>query len=118
MQALLLGVLLLVLILLGGRAYVQADPARLARLMKRAGGIVVIAAALALIATGRLIVALPMAAFGFWLLGKRFPLWPGGGADDFWGSSQRSSVRTAMLEMTLDHATGATDGRVLSGRFA
>jgi hypothetical protein len=37
MQTLLLGVLLLVVILLAGRYYVQADPARMARLMRRGG---------------------------------------------------------------------------------
>jgi DnaJ domain len=120
MQVLLLGVLLLVVILLAGRAYVNADAKVLARLMKRVGGVVVLVAAIGLLLTGKVFVALPMAAFAFWLLGRRFPFFPfpGNGADDVWKDGQRSRVRTAMLEMTLDHSTGATDGSVLSGRFA
>jgi DnaJ domain len=120
MQVLLLGVLLLVFILLAGRAYVKADPKILARLMKRVGGVVILVAAIGLFLTGRVFIALPMAAFAFWLLGRRFPFFsfPAGGADNVWKDGQRSRVRTAMLEMTLDHSTGATDGAVLSGRFA
>jgi len=120
MQALLLGVVLLVILLLVGRAYVKADPARMAWLLKRAGGVAALAAAVGMVVTGRVVLALPLAAFGFWLLGKRFPLpWPGGGADDVWTQKgQRSSVRTAMLEMTLEHDTGTMDGAVLSGSFA
>jgi hypothetical protein len=119
MQALLLGFLLLVVILLLGRSYVKVDAARLARIVKRVGGAAALSVAFGLLVTGRLFLALPLAMFGFWLLGKRWPLsWPGG-IDDAWTrSGQRSSVRTAMLEMTLDHDTGATEGNVLSGSFA
>ena len=119
MQFLLLGVLLLVFILLAGRAYVNADPKILARLTKRVGGAVILVAAVGLFFTGRVFVALPMAAIAFWLLGRRFPFaFPGGPADEVWRDGQRSRVRTAMLEMTLDHSTGSTDGTVLSGRFS
>jgi hypothetical protein len=119
MQTLLLGVLLLVVILLAGRYYVKADPARMARLMRRGGGVAALALAAALFFTGRALLAMPLALFGMWLLGKRLPFGlPGGSADDIWPGGQRSSVRTTMLEMTLDHDTGATDGRVLSGSFA
>ena len=54
------------------------------------------------------------------MLGRRFPFaFPGGAADDIWrGSGQRSTVRTAILEMTLDHDTGSTDGSVRSGSYA
>lgn len=118
MQTLLLGVLLLVVILLVGRYYVRADPAVLAVVLKRAAGVMVLSAAAGLALTGKLLLALPLVALGFWLLGRRLPFSIPGGADDIWQGGQRSRVRTAMLEMTLDHSTGATDGRVLSGRFA
>jgi hypothetical protein len=119
MQVLLLGVLLLVVILLAGRAYVNADPKVLALLLRRVGGVVVLVLAVGLFVTGRFFIALPMAALAFWLLGRRIPfLFPGGPADEVWKNGQRSRVRTAMLEMTLDHSTGSTDGTVLSGRFA
>jgi DnaJ domain len=119
MQSLLLGVLLLVVILLAGRYYVQADPARMARLMRRGGGFAALGLAGLMAFTGKALLAFPLVLLGMWLLGKKLPFGlPGGGPDDIWPGGQRSSVRTAMLEMTLDHDTGATDGRVLSGAFA
>jgi hypothetical protein len=118
MQTLLLGVLLLVVILLIGRYYVRADPAALALILKRSAGVMILLAAAGLAFTGRLLVALPLIALGYWLLGRRLPFSIPGGPDDVWQRGQRSRVRTAMLEMTLDHSTGATDGQVLSGRFA
>jgi hypothetical protein len=119
MQALLLGLLLLVAILVIGRYYVKADPRRMARLLRRLGGVAAITAAFGLVVTGKLLLAFPLAAFGFWLLGKRFPFSLPGGMDDIWTrSGQYSSVRTAMLEMTLNHDTGATEGVVLAGSFA
>jgi hypothetical protein len=118
MQTLLLGVALLVLFLLFGRAFVNADPKRMAQFMRQAGGVAALSAAFALFVTGRIILALPLAAVGMWLLGRKLPFSLPGGADDLWGNGgQVSRVRTAMLEMTLDHATGATDGTVLAGRF-
>jgi hypothetical protein len=120
MQLLLLGLLLLIVILLAGRTFVNADPVKLARIMKRVGGAVVLAAAFGLFVTGKVLLALPLAALGFWLIGKRLPLpWPGPDMDDLWTQrGQRSSVRTAMLEMSLDHDTGATEGRVLAGSYS
>jgi hypothetical protein len=116
MQALLFGLLLLVAILIAGRFYVNADAATMARLMRRVGGVVVLAAAVALFVTGRVVLALPLVGLGLWLMGKRMPWLPN---DDVWTNTGRvTSVRTVMLEMTLDHGTGATDGRVLAGQFA
>ena len=119
MQFLLLGVLLLVLVLLAGRAYVNADPKILARLMRRVGGALLLAVAAGLFFTGKIMVALPLAGFAFWLLGRRFPfVFPGNDSSETWSGGQRSTVRTAMLEMTLDHDTGSTDGAVRSGNYA
>ena len=116
MQALLFGLLLLVAILIAGRFYVNADPTAIARVMKRVGGVVALAGAFGLLVTGRLFLALPLAGLGMWLLGKRMP-WPIG--NDSWINTDKvTSVRTTMLEMTLDHTTGATDGRVLAGQYA
>jgi hypothetical protein len=116
MQALLIGLLLLVAILVAGRVYVNADAATIARLMKRAGGVAALTGAVALFATGRVFLALPLVGLGLWLLGKRVPWLP---QDDVWtDTGKTTSVRTAMLEMTLEHATGSTEGRVLAGQFA
>jgi hypothetical protein len=116
MQALLIGLLLLVAILIAGRVYVNADAATIARLMRRAGGVAALSGAIALFATGRVFLALPLVGLGLWLLGKRLPWLP---QDDVWTETGKTtSVRTAMLEMTLEHATGSTEGRVLAGQFA
>lgn len=42
----------------------------------------------------------------------------GTGRSDTDGTSGTSSIRTERLEMTLDHASGAMDGRVLAGPYA
>ena len=41
----------------------------------------------------------------------------GVGASTAGAAGQRSSIRTRLLEMTLDHATGEMDGLVLEGRY-
>ncbi len=116
MQFLLLGLALLVLVLLAGRSFAQADPKLLARRVRRIGGVGALILAIVFAATGRLVLAVPLIFLGFSLLGRAFP-WPdtGGGAAKSHG--QRSSVRTDMLEMVLDHDTGFMDGVVLTGPF-
>ena len=117
MQFLILGLALLVLVLLGGRALVRANPKLLARNLRKIGGIGAIGAALLFLATGRLMLALPLALFGYSLLNRSFS-WsnPLGTADK--SAGQTSSVRTEMLEMTLDHDSGDMDGMVRRGQFA
>ena len=117
MQFLLLGLALLVLVLLGGRALARANPKLLARNIRKVGGWSAIVVALALVATGRLMLAVPLAMFGWSLLNRGFS-WsnPLGSADK--SAGQTSSVRTDMLEMTLDHDSGDMDGMVRSGEFA
>jgi DnaJ domain len=117
MQFLLLGLALLVLVLLSGRAFARANPKLLASNMRKLGGVGAIIAALLLIVTGKLMLGLPLALFGYSLLSRTFswsnPL--GAGSKS---AGQTSSVRTEMLEMTLDHDSGAMDGMIRRGRFA
>jgi hypothetical protein len=116
MQFLILGLALLVLVLLGGRALARANPKLLARNIRKIGGAGAIIAALILIATGKLMLALPLALFGYSLLNRSFS-WsnPLGGGNK--SAGQTSSVRTDMLEMTLDHDSGDMDGMVRQGEF-
>lgn len=120
MQTILLGIVLLTVVLLVGRAFIRADATKMAWLMKRVGGVAALAAAMAMFALGRVVLALPLAVLGFYLLGRKFPFsWPGSAQDDIWTQTgQRSTVRTEMLEMSLDHDTGLMDGTILSGAFA
>jgi hypothetical protein len=110
------GCALLVLLLLGVRAFSGADPRRLAAATRKAGGAAALGAAGFLILRGALPVAIPLAVFGLSLLrGGGF------GAGTFGGSptpGQASNVRTDKLEMTLDHDSGHMDGTCLAGRFS
>jgi len=106
--AVILGVLAL-------EAFVTANPARLARRIKILGGLIVLAGSIALMMTGLWFVALPGAALGMWLLGSA----PPGGFSNVGGGGKAriSTVRSAMLEMQLDHETGNMTGRILAGAF-
>ncbi len=118
MLYLLLVVVLIVVGLLVGNAITKADPKFWARNMRNIAGTVAVALSIALMMAGRLVLAIPLALVGYYLLGHlRIPQidW-GQGASRTTG--QRSSIRTDMLEMTLDHDSGAMDGMVRSGVFA
>lgn len=119
MQFLFLGLLLLIFILFLGSAFVKADTKTLAQRMRKAGGYTVLIFALGLAVTGRIVLALPLVLAGLSLLGKRTGI---RGLDDLLGTQksagQRSSVRTDMLEMVLDHDSGSMDGVVNTGEFA
>ena len=116
MPALILGLAALLLLMLGAKAFANADPRRLARLVKRVGGFVLVAVATILLITGRIGIALPLGLVGLALLGLGPLAGRFGRATP--SSGQRSEVRSAYLAMSLDHDTGAVDGRVLAGRFA
>lgn len=98
--------------------FAHANPATLAKVLKIIGGIVALGITGLLAVRGRIDLALLIGGLGAWLLGwKRLAL-PG-----FSGQAQRapggtSRVRSRLLEMTLDHDTGAIEGCVLAGAFA
>jgi hypothetical protein len=116
MPTVILGVAILVLVLWGLHVLARADPKRVARMLKTSGGIGALAGAAALAATGRFGFALPLGIAGLALL----DLWPGmpAGFGQRWNKSpgQVSRVRTAFVEMELDHDTGAMRGHVVAGR--
>lgn len=101
----------LFVLLLIGTAFLRSNPARLAETLRVSGPILLGIAGGLLLVTGR-------AAFGGMLLS---------GALAWYGSNRvrrpkqktpgkRSIVRTAALEMELDHDSGALEGLVLAGR--
>ena len=113
------GCAFLVLLLLVGRQFASADPRKLAGIVRRAGGVVALAAAGFLLVRGALPLAIPLAVFGLALLGRGS--WVGLGGS--FGSShktpgQKSHIKTDRLEMELDHDSGQMAGKCLSGRFA
>jgi DnaJ domain len=111
----LLGVVVLVLLLWAVKAFSKADPKQAARLIRSMGGIAALLLAAFLLLRGQIWVAIPVGIFGLGLFGWEVP-WPAilvGRTQK--GQGQVSRVRTAFLEMELDHDSGAMRGRVLAG---
>jgi hypothetical protein len=116
MAAVIFGVVVLALLLLAGNLFAKANPRTLAPILKTAGGVGALGGAAFLAARGQIGLALPLGVAGLSLLG-----WlPFGPAGIFQRSQkspgQISRVRSAFVEMELDHDTGAMRGRILAGR--
>ena len=115
MPVLILGILALVLGLWALNVVSRVDPKVAARVMKAAGGLLSLGFAVFLGLRGEIGVALPLGAFG---LGLR--VWLPFGPASFSSRSQKSGgqtsrVRSAMLQMELDHDSGAMRGRFTAG---
>jgi hypothetical protein len=95
----------------------RGNPATIAKLIRQAGGVGLIALSGVLALRGGAVLAAPLFVLGLGMLTKNFPF----GFGNFnWGrksEGQKSTVRTAMLAMELDHDTGTLDGEVLAGQF-
>ncbi|HET7850953.1 MAG TPA: DnaJ domain-containing protein [Pseudolabrys sp.] len=116
MPELVLGALVLVIVLWGLNVFSKIDPRIMARSLKGGGGIVALAVAIFLGARGELAVAVPLGAFGLGLLGW-MPFGPAGfGARTKKSAGQTSRVRSAYIEMELDHDSGEMRGRFVAGR--
>ncbi len=120
MVNLLIAAAILAAIIYGSKLFANASPALLARLIKQGGGLAALALAGFIGLRGHMEIAVGLGGFGLYLLG-----W---GSRIGWGkyfgnvgSGTRpggsSRVRSAMIEMELDHATGAMDGLVLVGAY-
>jgi DnaJ domain len=99
-------------------AFTAPNPTGFARGVRFAGGIVALALAGFLGARGQVLIAIPLAILAYALLG-----WLPGHIGLFGRSYRKSGgqvsrVRSAFLEMELDHDTGAMRGRVTAGRCA
>jgi hypothetical protein len=118
MPTLIFGVLILVAAIWVVGVISRIDPKVGARVLKAGGGIVAIGLAAFLGLRGELYVAIPLGMFGLGLLGW-LPFGPAGFSSRTRKSGgQVSRVRTAFVEMTLDHDSGAMRGQVLAGQFA
>lgn len=111
-----------------GRNYSRADPKKLAGLLRRGGGVAALAVAALLLIRGRFDLAIPLAGLGWWMAnGGAFYLpgnlgahWPGNRSRDTATPKpgRRSSVRSVMIAMELDHDSGDLSGHVVSGPYA
>ena len=116
MAPLLFGIVVLALLLWALNAFSKVNPHVAAGTLKAAGGIGALAAAGFLGLRGRLDVAIPLGLTGLGLLGWLPWSMPGIGARTRRSQRQVSRVRSAFLEMELDHDSGAMRGRILAGR--
>jgi len=115
MPAFLLGVVALLLLLWAASAFIKADPKEVARVLRWIGGGASLLLAGFLLFRGAIAFAIPLGAFGLSLLGWTL-FWP----TPFGSRTQRSTgqvsrVRTAFLEMELNHDSGKMNGHVLAG---
>jgi DnaJ domain len=120
MPNLIAGLFLLYLVLVGIKQFARLSPAIAARLVRQGGGVLGALGALLLLLRGSLGLAslLASVAFGFAGWGKFQNLASGLGARRTSSAGgQKSSARSAMFEMRLDHGTGELTGIVLSGPF-
>jgi len=113
----LIGLILLAALLTFGRSFVQANPAALAQQLRVLGGVILLVMGAVFALTGRFPFAVPAIGLGLSLLGFAGFRGLSGGYNPKKTSGQRSRVRTAMVEMELDHDTGAMTGSVLAGGF-
>jgi hypothetical protein len=116
MPEIIFGFVVLVLVLWVINAISKVDPKIGARALKAGGGVIALGFAVFLGLRGEIGVAIPLGAFGLGLLG-----WLPFGASSFSSRTQKSGgqtsqVRSAYLEMQLDHDTGAMRGRIVAGR--
>jgi hypothetical protein len=111
------GFLLLFLLLWGLRGFTRVPPALLAKVIRRFGGIAAIGIGLVLLVRGAVEPGMALLGAGLWFLGL-FNLKAPIGFRSV-GKGRRGSgisrVRSAMIEMELDHATGGLSGTVLAG---
>jgi hypothetical protein len=115
MPTLILGVLVLVLALWALHAFSKADAHKVAQVLRISGGWLALAGAGFLLVRGQFGFAVPLGIAGLSLLGW-LPFGPAGfGARTHRSSGQVSRVRTAFVEMELEHDTGAMRGRILVG---
>jgi hypothetical protein len=109
----LMGFLALAIVFMILKAYATAPPALLARILRYGGGFAALSIGGLLLLRGRLDLGLALGGFGAWLL--RGVIAPSGTRPAGAGGAGVSRVRSAMIEMELDHATGAMSGVILAG---
>ena len=118
MGALTFGIVALAVVLVVLHGFSKANPHNVAIVLKASGGIGALAVAAVLAVRGRFDIAVPLGIFGLSLLGWLPWSIPGFGARTQKSSGQVSRVRSAFVEMELDHDTGAMRGTILAGRMS
>ena len=116
---LVVGLILLFLLLAAIRRFARMDAAAVAWAVRQGGGILGLVGALLLLLRGRVVFAAALAGMAASFAGWRAfgPPWTAfrsaGGAQP----GRVSTARSAMIEMRLDHDSGAMTGAVLAGAY-
>jgi len=113
-MSLVLGIVVLALALAALHVYSRVNPHTLAVALKTGGGVGALALAGFLGLRGRIDLAIPLGLTGLGLLGW-LPGLASLRARTQKATGQVSRVRSAFVEMELDHDTGAMRGRILAG---
>ncbi len=116
MATFIFGLVILALALWALNAFTKVNPQTAAVVLKAGGGLGALAVAGVLGLRGRLDIAIPLGLTGLGLLGWLPWSVPGIAARTRKSSGQVSRVRSAFLEMELDHDSGAMQGHILAGR--
>ncbi len=118
-----IGLILLFLLLGAIKQFARMDAAAVARMVRRGGGALGLLAAALLLLRGRVGMAAALAGMAASFAGWRTfgPAWTSfrtaaGGAPTSPG--RVTTARSAMLEMRLDHDSGAMSGSILAGAYA
>jgi hypothetical protein len=118
-----IGLILLILLLSAIKQFARMDAAAVARAVRTGVGVLGIIAAALLLLRGQFAIAAVFAAMaasfaGWRMFGQGWTTFrmPGGAAGP--RRSHVSTARSAMIEMRLDHDTGAMSGVALTGAYA
>lgn len=116
-MSLLLGIAALAVVWWLSKQFTRSNPAALAKLIRTVGGVTALGGAALMLFRGRIDMTVMLGGLATWLLG-----WNAFSMPSFRSRPKTpgsvSRVRSAMIEMTLDHDTGAMNGTVLAGAFA
>jgi hypothetical protein len=115
---LLLGIAAVALLWWLAKAYTRTDTKALTKSLKVVAGVAALGAAVLLGIRGRFDMALLLGGFGAWALGWNALNIPGPWRKFQQASGRFSRIRSAMIEMEIDHATGAVEGTILVGVYA
>ncbi len=100
------------------KVFARSDAAAVAKAVKIVAGIAALGAAVALGAKGQIVTALLVGGLGASMLGWGGLSLPGPLGRFQKASGRYSRIRSAMIEMEIDHATGGVEGSVLAGEFS
>ena len=100
------------------RQFLRASPAAVARGIKKGGGFVILVSALIMLVRGQIEAAIGLGGLGMWLTsGQKAPDWSQVFRARMRPSQSTSRVRSAWIDMELNHQTGRMRGQVVAGPF-